>query len=68
MLPNPYYMVITTILLTRTTVIYGKLELSYDITKDIKVIGRFGGDYTNYKTEAHRTTYSLYRGFLSGKW
>lgn len=31
--------------------IYGKLELSYDITKDIKVIGRFGGDYTNYKTE-----------------
>ena len=23
----------------------------YDITKDIKVIGRFGGDYTTYTTE-----------------
>lgn len=32
--------------------IYGKLELSYDITKDIKVIGRFGGDYTNIRPSA----------------
>ena len=48
---NPYYMVDNFYSTYQDDRIYGKLELSYDITKDIKVIGRFGGDYTNYKTE-----------------
>ncbi len=48
---NPYYMVDNYYSTYQDDRIYGKLELSYDITKDIKIIGRFGGDYTNYRTE-----------------
>lgn len=47
---NPYYMVDHFYSTYQDDRVYGKVELSYDITSDIKAIARLGGDFTNYKT------------------
>lgn len=50
---NPYYMVDNYYSNYQDDRVYGKLELSYDITKDIKAIARLGGDFTNYKEQIY---------------
>ena len=50
---NPYYMVDNFYSTYQDDRIYGKLELGYDITKEIKLIGRIGGDFTNAKTQRY---------------
>lgn len=47
---NPYYMVDNYYSTYQDDRVYGKLELSYDITSQFKAIARLGGDFTNYKT------------------
>jgi TonB-linked SusC/RagA family outer membrane protein len=47
---NPYWMVDNNYSKYQDDRFYGKVELSYDILKDLKIVGRLGGDFTNYAT------------------
>ena len=46
---NPYWMVDNNFSEYSGDRVYGRIELSYDILKNLKVLGRIGGDFDNYK-------------------
>ena len=46
---NPYWMVDNNYSEYSGDRVYGRLEVSYDILKNLKVLGRIGGDFDNYK-------------------
>ena len=46
---NPYWMVDNNYSEYSNDRVYGRLEISYDILKNLKVLGRIGGDFDNYK-------------------
>ena len=46
---NPYWMVDNNYSEYSGDRVYGRLEVSYDILKNLKVLGRIGGDFDNFK-------------------
>lgn len=48
---NPYWMIDNFKALYQDDRIYGKIEMSYDIIKGLKAVGRLGGDFSSQRTE-----------------
>ena len=46
---NPYWMVDNNYSEYSGDRVYGRLEIGYDILKNLKVVGRIGGDFNNYQ-------------------
>jgi len=46
---NPFWMIDNNYSEYSGDRVYGRIELSYDILKNLKVLGRVGGDFDNYK-------------------
>ena len=48
---NPYWMIDNFKALYQDDRVYGKIEMSYDIIKGLKAVGRLGGDFSSQRTE-----------------
>lgn len=59
---NPYWMVDNNYSKYQDDRFYGKVELSYDILKDLKAIARVGGDFTNYTTKNYESKLTFTEG------
>ncbi len=51
---NPYWMIDNFKALYQDDRVYGKIEMSYDIIKGLKAVGRLGGDFSSQRTENKR--------------
>ncbi len=49
---NPYWVINNNTSNYQDDRVYGKIELSYDIIKGLKAVGRLGGDFTNSRTKS----------------
>lgn len=52
---NPYWMVDNNYSKYQDNRFYGKLEVAYDILKDLKLIGRVGGDFIDYVNRTYES-------------
>jgi hypothetical protein len=47
--------------------IYGKIEMSYDIIKGLKAVGRLGGDFSSQRTENKKAKLEYSDGLIVSK-
>ncbi len=59
---NPYWMVDNNYSKYQDNRFYGKVELAYDILKDLKIMGRVGGDFTDYVTRNYEAKLNFSEG------
>ena len=64
---NPYWMVDNNYSKYQDDRFYGKLELSYDILDDLKLVGRIGGDFSNYVTKTYDSKLNYNEGSYQHK-